>query len=381
VAVQPERAVLFSRFTTKSWESTITLLFHAVFPKERGAMNKAMHFGCGAMLLLLLVTLARPTIIPALSVPDLVEGADVIVIGHIDAITERGRISVEVGNKDMPARLMAAQINVDKSLKGSPNSSLVVEFAIPEGASGYGRLSPNTYRMMFLKRTPAGYTFVSPYYGSLGAVPDVPLNSDSPLENVTLQLRGVLENATASQSEKMEAIYALDTIRTPSGTKGLKRMLTDKSLDLQLTASALLLARNDLAGLELAESTLTTPGPGVSSNALRNLRAGIVTGVKDPEAVPALSRLLRVANTDTRRAAVYALRRTGAQSALPALAEAISDTDPQVRLDGMKGLAEITNQAEWHPKVEGFNADEAKYLQYWKDWVQQKGLFQEAPKN
>ncbi len=70
-----------------------------------------------------------------------------------------------------------------------------------------------------------------------------------------------------------------------------------------------------------------------------------------------------------RQGATAALRNTHDPSAITGLAEAVNDTDQEVRYLGVAGLGEITGQNEWTPSTDTFAREEEKYLQHWRAWL------------
>ena len=70
-----------------------------------------------------------------------------------------------------------------------------------------------------------------------------------------------------------------------------------------------------------------------------------------------------------RRGAAQALRNTGSSQAVAGLAEALNDSEREVRYIAVIGLGEITRQDEWSPSIDNFSEHEAYFLSYWRNWV------------
>lgn len=314
------------------------------------------------------ITVAIP--VPVLDVADLAERADLIAVGQIVSVTQENSQTVDIDGVPTPVHMTAGTMRVDQILKGTIDSSqLRFEFVLPDAPLGYGGVSPGTYRIVFFKKARAGYSFVSPYYPSCVATPGVPRREAGLLENVSYQLEAVLLAPGTQVAQKEEALHELRTLRTPTATHALVRALQEKTTDLQLTAVAALLERNDLSGMQIAEVALTARPPTIPSYLLHNIAYAISQGVRDDRAVPMLKRLLRVPDTETRRAAASGLWHTGSSAAAPALAAALNDGDFEVRYYGVIGLAEIAGQREWHPNMDVFRSEEARYLEHWRDWA------------
>jgi hypothetical protein len=308
--------------------------------------------------------------IPAMSVAALAERADLVVVGEIVSVTQKDVRTITVSGVSVAARLLSAEVRVEQTIKGSYSApTLVVEFDLPDEQLGYGTLSSGSWRTLFLKQKGSSYTFVSPYYPSLIATQGVPLQNGSVLEKVSHQLDAVVRSADASIAQKHEALYALGSVKIPVATNALRHALNEPSTELQLMASAALLERNDIGGLSVAEEALSHPPAAVPGYLILNIAYSIRTGLQDPQAIPALTRFMRLPGVDIRRAAAAALQRTGSAAATPGLMSALNDPDFEVRYSAVIGLAEITGDLDWHPNQEVFHAEETKYLQHWRDWV------------
>jgi hypothetical protein len=323
--------------------------------------------GCTGIVLIAVAAGYIP--IPSLNVPELAQQADLIVVGQITSVTPKEFHTAEIAGQTVRVQTMHGEMHVDQTLKGSINSSRVeFIFELPDAPVGYKSISPSSYRIAFLNKTQSGYSLTSAYYPTLCAVPGVRANGTDILANLSRQLDGVLERAGSNYQEKREALNALKTLKTPIANAALKRALEDKALDLRLLASAALLERNDISGLSIGESVLTTRSEAVPDYLLHNIAYAISEGMRDPRAVPTLGKLLRLPNVETRRAAASALWHTASHAAAPFLATALEDGDFEVRYYAVIGLAEIADQPEWHPNMEVFRAEEGKYLQHWREW-------------
>ncbi len=308
--------------------------------------------------------------IPTLNVLDLTQQADLIVVGRIISITPQDSHTTEVAGQTTRVQTMHGEMRVDQILKGSISSpSVAFTFDLPDAPIGYKSMTPSSYRIVFFSKKQGEYSFTSPYYPSLSAVPGLPVSGTDTLDNLTSQLRWVIESARTGFQQKQDALGALKTLDSSAATAALRRALDDRSIELQLVASAALLQRDDISGLAIAEAALTKRPPAIPDYILHNVAYAISQGVQDARAVPTLARLLRLPEIETRRAAASALWHTHSALAEPGLATALNDQDFEVRFYGVAGLAEITGQSGWHPNMEVFHEDEIKYLQHWRDWV------------
>jgi HEAT repeat protein len=123
--------------------------------------------------------------------------------------------------------------------------------------------------------------------------------------------------------------------------------------------------------MDVAERELLQSSAGTGQYLLVNLSVAL-EGVKDPKAIPALSRLLNSRYTQTRRSAAYAIRQTGSNDSIKPLTQALYDSDRDVRYQAVMGLTEITKQYSWGPSIDRYHADEQRYLEYWRKWAKER---------
>lgn len=310
--------------------------------------------------------------VPVLHVADLVREADVVAVGTITSISEVGSTLIDTPTNlgKVRARVISGDLVVDQILKGTPDiTKITFQFYLPEEPIGYSGVAPSSYRIFFLKRRGNHYEFVSPYYPSVVAFPKPRIEVGTTLDRVAMAVATVLRSRNASPQSKREAIQVLWDIKSPVSVSALRPTLQETDPSLRLSAAAALLAADEVSALAIAEEALLHGDRSVSSELLHNLRVGLSQGVMNEAAIPALTRLLHAGDTETRRAASAALRNTRSPSAIISLATALDDSDFEVRLYAVIGLAEITGQSEWGPSWDGFAADEGRYLRHWKEWI------------
>jgi len=317
----------------------------------------------------LLCTFAHATVVPAFSLNQLVNDSDVIVVGEISDMHEIGNTTVLVSGALVRARKMAGVVDVQEVLKGAVRTSrLDIQFAITEKWVGYPSI-PSGTRILFLNL--AGETSVPAnlYYPSLPAVAGTKSTGGTVLDRVVSELVAVLGSASAPVDQKSETIARLEGIATPSVLSALKNAATQNNDTVRLNAVTALLERDEISVLPIAERALLNPDRQLPDYLRHNLSYGIFTGVKSERAIPALSRLLASPETEVRRAAIMALRRSGSHQALNPLTKGLYDSDLQVRYLSVLGLAEITGETNWETSQEEFSADELRYLRYWRQWA------------
>ncbi len=337
-------------------------------------MNRTLLKSSLYLALVLMAAVAAAIPVPGLDVAGLVARAHIVAAGRVGAVVDHGEAFVDTpSGRTVPARSMTGELLVDYMLKGPADVSAVqFRFVVPDEFIGYGGVTPGSYRVFFLERKGDYYEFVSVHHPSVIAAPGAQLQHRSALDRVASAVAAVLRSSEMSAERRREAISTLSKTGGPVSVSALRAGLEDQDPTLRLSAAAALLLLGDVSALTSAEEALLDPQPSLSPEILQNLRGGIRVGVKDEAAVPGLARLLSGGDTETRRAAVEALRNTSSPSAVTALAKALEDTDSDVRYVAVIGLAEITGQNEWRPGPDEFAEDDARYLRYWRDWARRQ---------
>jgi HEAT repeat protein len=199
---------------------------------------------------------------------------------------------------------------------------------------------------------------------------DAPAAQGDDLDRVIAQVANILATSIASRDEREQAIDVLRTVKTTPATAALQRAAHDPDMPLQLRAAVALLERDDISTLNTVVSVLLHPSPRIERGLVARLAFAIQDGVQNPQAIPALARLLQARDAQMRRSAATALRHTGATAAIEPLWAALRDSDSEVRYQAVLGLATITGQQEWGPSRDLFERQEPQYLTYWREWIQ-----------
>jgi HEAT repeat protein len=163
------------------------------------------------------------------------------------------------------------------------------------------------------------------------------------------------------------ALDALAELRTDLARDVLRRVASTASGELRLRAAAKLVARNDIVGLEPVATALLHP-EGLSRNMLLDL-AGSLEGLKNPQAVPTLTKLVKANNPDINRPAAAALRQSGSSAALEPLSSLLDSPDRLTRYYAVVGMGEITHEDKWTPAFDEFQEHEQRYLSHWGSWA------------
>ena len=318
---------------------------------------------------------AGATPVPALNLPELTSRADLIVAGQVLAVQEEGRASINTQGRPVPARRMLATLRTFRVIKG-PSGSDTVSFVFlqPEVPLGYTGIVAEQFGLFFLRAAPRqGYEVLNPYHPFIVAAPDAPSAAEGDaLERVIAEVAHVLNSPLTPHDERARAVGILAGVESAAAAAALRKAAQTLDGPLRLHVAAALLRRNDLTTLDLAEKTLTSPPKEIDAGTLSKLAYAIRDGVTDPQAVPALTRLLGSKELFVRQSAAAALRHVGDESVIEPLSKALQDGDREVRYQAVLGLATVTGQSEWSPSLDLFIKDEQRYLTYWREWAKPK---------
>lgn len=310
----------------------------------------------------------KSTVVRQLDVASLTSQADIITIGQIISVTDRGPTTLDPGAGPIPATAFEAVLQVDQTLKGtSQEQNLFVDFVLPHMPIGIQGVVSGQYGIFFLAAKQNQLRFTDPMHPSLPAVRNVKLPPGTAQDQVTVALGQVL-GAQAPDADLFLALDALGRLETDLARDTLRQALRSTSGNIHLDVARTLVARNDIAGLESVEAALLHPD-GLSSNMFLNL-AGSLGGLKEPKSVPALKRLIETNNPYIVKGAAIALRQSGSGDAVEPLSRLLNNSDEQVRYYAVVGMGEITRQDEWTPTYPEFREHGAKYLAYWRAWAQ-----------
>lgn len=316
---------------------------------------------------------ARAEPVAPRNVPALTREADLIAVGRIGSVNDQGIQTLSIGGSVVPVRRMLAELTVTRILKGELNNTHVWFAFFVSDVRGFQEVSASQFAAFFLRRVNAQeFAVLNPYYPSIVALPTGQIIEGDPLDKVAVELAHVLLTPGTSRDKRIDAIDALDSIDTPTSTAALLRATRTQDLTLKLLASAALLRRNEISTLNTVANKLLQDPQSVGESILWKLSFAIENGVKNPRAIPALSRLVSAGDVRVRRAGAAGLRHSNATDAIPALSKALSDSDQTVRYTAVIGLAEITAQYEWGPSIDLFQREEQRYLAHWKEWTSTK---------
>ncbi len=299
----------------------------------------------------------------------LVKTSDLVFAGRVASISASGL--EKEGTKPAGDGQVAALILIDRAIKGAPPSgSVLAIFGPADSANEWPEVNSGVYGMFFLKHVNDHYEFTDRFYPFLPAVEGRQVGEATPLNQVVFELEEVVVSQSTADSDKATALDAIARLHTEVASSALRHLLEQTSGELRLDIARMLVARNDIAGFSVVEDALLRP-QGLPAQMVLKL-AGSLRGIKDPRAVSGLATLSDVPDPVVRRYAASALRQTGSAAAIPALAKLLKDADFNTRYAAVAGLGEITHQFQWTPALDEFRDHEDRYLAYWQKWAESK---------
>jgi hypothetical protein len=336
------------------------------------------------------IVCANAEIVPTLSIKRLTESADLIVAGQIERVRQIGSGSISLNGIGYTRRDFQADIQVGETLKGtSAPTKFTFTYSTPSadelGNVAEGNLVANTYRVVFLKKTLAGFVFASPYYPSLAGASKscdagwrVHLGDDAYLK--VLQRIVELLCTDSTGDEKRSALFALDWDRDSAAAPFLRAVLSLPNVrsdpTLRMSIVSYLLHWWDLSVLPLAEQDLFDQSVQTSGFPKSNLVMA-VSSLEPKVSIPILARVLKSPEPEDRLAAARFLEYTNSQNALSVLLAGLDDPNHDVQFAVMQSLGSLTNQEQWRPNTVDLDSHWNACVQHWREF--EKGLNTRPP--
>jgi len=317
-------------------------------------------------------------IVAPVDLPALTKKADLIVVGRVDSVKNLDLITGNVEGRAMQAQRMVASLNVDRVIKGSAETTrLSFDFLMPRTQSSYRDIRTSEMGMFFLRKNgERDFEILDPHYPFVIASSTAVATDADDLDRVVRVVGSKLTDPASSVSDRRAVVNVLTSARTDLSDNILRQAAKDNDAVVRLQALSALLSRGDVSMLAEAERLLLRRPANTDDYLLANLSSAL-EGIRDPQALPTLKRLLKSTDRNTRLSAALALRQMRTADAIEGLSAALDDSDRDVRYQAVIGLAEFTRQDSWAPSISLFRQDEKPYLVHWKAWVQT----QTAPKH
>ena len=313
--------------------------------------SPAPHIGA-VLSLTLILAVGKALAVPVshIQLKPLTAHSDLICVGGIVSIRQQGMATIHLANGDIPASAMIATLRVERVLKGQlADETIDFGFVQPSEIIGYGLLWRGVFGVFFLGRSKGGYSVVDPYHPFVVAVPGTPPTAGTPFDLVIIELATATESSAATRDVRVLAVSTLDYTPGPEATAALMQGAESNDDEVRFRSIYGLLARNNLAYLDEAAGYLLNPPPSVNEELIEGMALGIRLGVKSPEAISTLGRLLQAQGVQPRRCAAMALRTIGTEAAVKPLTLALADSDREVRFEAIFGLARIAGETKWLP--------------------------------
>lgn len=350
--------------------------------------NRVVRFlNLAFVTLVLITTSVVADIAPTLSTKSLANSAELIIVGKVERVQETGSGDITYNGVNYPRRDYAADISIDEMIKGEPlPHRFILSFSTPStdawGNVAQGGLLPNTYRVIFLNKTPSGYKFVSPYSPSLPGSPkpcgpnwQVQLGEDA-YHKVLQRLLDLLCTDSTSE-EKQSALFVLNWTEDSSAAPFLKAALNlpdvKSNPTLRMSIVSDLLHWKDLSVLPLAEEDLFDQSVRSPFFPKSNLVLAI-SSLEPQTSVPLLARVLKLPQPEERVAAARFLEYTNSEMALDILLSALDDPDRGVQFAVMQSLGNLTNQHWWRPRTLAPDSHWNVCIEHWREFEAERRI-------
>lgn len=306
----------------------------------------------------------------------LCKDADLVILGKVTSQVKLQPANVQVGAAGIPGWLMEARLEVLNVLKGGPTDrDVAFNFVLPDEGIGYQDVPVGTVGVFFLRKDGRTFEVQDPYYPYVPAGHGGSVTGDC-LDRTVQLVAEVFQRSHGTLAQgrwaRWAAVQAVASAPGPTATAALKLASADTDPLVRIWAISALMSRDDLYALKLVEKLGPVPRETDVQN-LTSMLGAAISGVKDPRALPQLSRLLTSADVNVRRGAAAALANMYEGAAVRQLVRALNDSDQRVRYYAVVGLGRITGQNKWTPSVASFKKNEQRFLKHWRDWAKTNG--------
>ncbi|MGH9765345.1 MAG: hypothetical protein ACREDR_07220, partial [Blastocatellia bacterium] len=155
----------------------------------------------------------QATIIPVLDLHRLTDSADIVAVGEVVRVTDRGFDSIKIGNQQETVRRQVYRLRIERSLKGLPRSTHVDIHWFVGPYFPYGGLRAGEFGVFFLRREGDGLAVADPFYPFLVAVRDAPSATGGTYHRIVHEVAYALHSARSLPAERENAVAALSTVR------------------------------------------------------------------------------------------------------------------------------------------------------------------------
>jgi hypothetical protein len=319
-------------------------------------------------------------------VNELVARSSLVCRGRVTTVVREAEGFENADGELLTERALMATVQVERCYKG-PVQSGEIGVAFVESANPLWpslTLQAGEYGLLFLNAVAGQYVFADPFLGKTPMSPSLgpaPLIDGDPVQALAADLRAALTDR--SRDVVVAALRLLAGLRPLGSLQSLRSLLPATDREVEGLVYLTLLEHGDYSLLSQAGSfvefvELETIGPEV--HAVRAAVAGAIGGIADDRARRTLETFTTSSNRELRLAAVRALREIRNPASVPILVARLDDTDGDIRFGALMALAEAERKSrEWAPAWAVFAANEAPFIQRWKDWWSEEGRRKRSP--
>ena len=314
------------------------------------------------------------------SIASLTAGAQVIVAGDVVKVEQVGvGETVDSAGNRYPAKKMAATIRVDDVLQGDVARAVIrVEYLQSESWEQGPETNAlyETYALLFLQAEADHYGFSAPDSSWMrmsrnrAAVPRPP--GPDAYTRVLQHLAAALFSLEDTSKDRITAIDGFQFEPSPIVTELFKRALDGPAAavdtDLRLQLQAFLVGCKDTSLVPQVEAALFSSQDARYSHARLSMILAL-QNVDPATAAPILVRALKLPESELRRYAAIALKRTPGDIAIDGLLAALDDPDRDVQFQAMEALSYLVREFQWRPSAIQQDASWNRCLEHWREFA------------
>lgn len=304
--------------------------------------------------------------------------ADLILVADVSKVRDASEPVSLVNPRAQPAHdhLRVAELAVIRILAGKLKAGpLHVYFLTGKNPSRQWKpLLAGQTLLLFLRSVPGGYVRVTPTRRPIQTLSGISLAlaGASRARAVAHELEQIVLLADADTETHLiiEGCTARTTLQgdvdiLQLGTPALRNPIR------RAAWIAIALADGKAEALDDVESLVLDPPP-LAGEALWRLAVQKVSELTIPAARHQLTMLLQSPAVVLVRAAAEALRHLYDRATIPALVRMLNHPDQEARYHALMGLAELEPDVGEAPSFERFRADEAPFIERWKQWWERR---------
>ena len=321
---------------------------------------------------------AVATPVPIVDFKKLIDEADLICTGTVDAVSPKGKVDHSIGGQTYKVDRKVATVRCERIYKGSlkPHEKIQVEFLDAKDISmPYQTLGPEKSVLLLLAKAdgPKEFKQINLYKWKWVVIPgsvSVDANADIS-EKIGAELEYTAEHEKGPVAEQaIQGLYQLDSKTRLAAAA--KKGNPDSQDTLDGNVLALRIRHGDDAALDEANRLPVFESDRKGYTQWQGNILHEIGHISRTSARPQLNKLLESRNSGLRLEASESLKNIADKTSIPFLIECLADHRVDAAMNCLVALCRVTNRPG--PGFADFKMNQASVEKEWREWwTQQKG--------